>query len=127
MEPGGDRFEPTKGERTMSRGFVAQYAAEAAMQTPGVASLESGGVAGLKEALGVEHEGKGVVVIYHDENQDLVTLHIYPVIYFGSIVPEVAWAIQERVKADVERFTGLAVEAVHVHVVGILPREEIQP
>lgn len=124
MEPGGDRFEPAKGERTMSRGFVAQYAAEAAMQTTGVASLEPGGLAGFKEALGVEHEGKGVVVVYHDENEDLVTLHIYPVIWFGSIVPEVAWAVQERVKADVERFTGLSVEAVHVHVVGIRSREE---
>ena len=111
----------------MSRGFVAQYAAEAAMQTPGVASLQTGGLAGIKEALGVEHEGKGVVVVYHDENADLVTLHIYPVIYFGSIVPEVAWAVQERVKADVERFTGLSVEAVHVHVVGIRSREELQP
>jgi uncharacterized alkaline shock family protein YloU len=127
MEQEGERFEPTKGERTMSRGFVAQYAAEAAMQTPGVASLQTGGLAGIKEALGVEHEGKGVVVVYHDENEDLVTLHIYPVIYFGSIVPEVAWAVQERVKADVERFTGLSVEAVHVHVVGIRSREELQP
>jgi uncharacterized alkaline shock family protein YloU len=127
MEQEGERFEPTKGERTMSRGFVAQYAAEAAMQTPGVASLQTGGLAGIKEALGVEHEGKGVVVVYHDENEDLVTLHIYPVIYFGSIVPEVAWTVQERVKADVERFTGLTVEAVHVHVVGIRSREELQP
>lgn len=34
-----------KGERTMSRGFIAQYAAEAAMQTKGVARLAAGGAA----------------------------------------------------------------------------------
>jgi hypothetical protein len=32
--------------------------------------------------------------------------------------------IQERVKADVEKYTGLAVEAVHVHVKGVVTSKE---
>ncbi len=108
----------------MSRGFVAQYAAEAALQTPGVAGLDSGNLVMLKESMGIEHEGRGVSVVFQPDHEELVTITVYPIIYFGSIIPEVAWAIQERVKADVEKYTGLIVEAVHVHVKGVIMREE---
>ena len=40
------------------------------------------------------------------------------------IIPEVAWSIQERVKEDVEKYTGLVVESVNVHVCGVVLREE---
>lgn len=118
-------FFAAKGERSMSQGFIAQYAAEAARQTPGVADMDRSGVAGLKEALGLEHEGYGVTVEFKEGDQSLVTLTVYPVVYYGTTVPEVAWSIQENVKADVERFTGLVVEGVHVHVKNIvLPPDE---
>lgn len=113
-----------RGERTMAQGFVAQYAAEAAMQTPGVASLDTSNLVSLKEAIGFEHEGKGVKVVFHDDSEEMVTITVFPVIYFGNIIPEVAWSIQERVKADVEKYTGLIVDAVHVHVKGVITREE---
>lgn len=116
---------PIKGERTMSQGFIAQYAAEAARQTPGVADMDRSAVVAFKEALGLEHEGFGVTVQFKEGDQRLVTLTVYPILYFGSTVPEVAWNIQENVKADVERFTGLVVEGVDVHVRNlVLPEEE---
>jgi len=108
----------------MSQGFVAQYAAEAAMQTPGVAGLETSSAVSLKEAIGVEHEGKGVKVVFHEGNEELVTITVYPIVYFGNIIPEVAWNVQERVKEDVEKYTGLIVDAVNVHVKGVKTREE---
>ncbi len=118
--------ETIKGERTMSKGFIAQYAAEAALQTKGVARLmPSPGVA-IKESLGVLHEGKGVSVVFHENDDGFVSITVYPIIYYGMIIPEVAWSIQERVKADVERFTGLVVETVDVHVCGVITREESQ-
>ena len=107
----------------MAQGFVAQYAAEAAMQADGVDSLDASNLISLKEAFGVEHEGKGVKVVFHEGNDEAVTITVYPVVYFGSIIPEVAWAVQERVKADVEKYTGLSVEAVNVHVKGVVLRE----
>jgi uncharacterized alkaline shock family protein YloU len=113
-----------RGERTMAKGFVAQYAAEAAMQAPGVAGLDASSLVSLKEAIGVEHEGKGVKVVFHDDSEEMVTITIFPIIYFGNIMPEVAWNIQERVKADVEKYTGLIVDAVNVHVKGVITREE---
>jgi uncharacterized alkaline shock family protein YloU len=113
-----------KGERTMARGFVAQYAAEAAMQASGVASLETSSAVYLKEAIGYEHAGKGVKVVFHEGSEEQVTITVYPIIYFGNIIPEVAWSIQERVKADVEKYTGLIVDSVNVHVKGVTTREE---
>jgi uncharacterized alkaline shock family protein YloU len=118
------RASAIRGERTMSRGFVAQYAAEAALQTSGVASLEPGSFVSLKETIGIEHEGRGVTVVFQQDHEELVTITVYPVIYYGNIIPEVAWTIQERVKADVEKYTGLIVDAVHVHVKGVITREE---
>jgi uncharacterized alkaline shock family protein YloU len=118
--------ETIKGERTMSKGFIAQYAAEAALQTKGVARLmPSPGVA-IKESLGVLHEGNGVSVVFHENDDGFVSITVYPIIYYGMIIPEVAWSVQERVKADVERFTGLVVESVDVHVCGVITREENQ-
>ncbi len=119
--PGQDSQSSVRGERSMSQGFVAQYAAEAALSTPGVAMLDSSGVISIKESMGVEHEGKGVQVLFHDDNEGLVTITVFPVVYYGNIMPEVAWKIQERVKADVERYTGLMVEQVNVHIKGIAP------
>lgn len=113
-----------KGDRSMSLGFIAQYAAEAALQTEGVARLEHSGVAAFKESFGVQHEGEGVEVRFRAEQEDLVDITVYPIIYFGRIIPEVAWQIQVNVKADVERYTGLSVNAVNVYVRDIIPQEE---
>jgi len=123
MAESSDRIS-IKGERTMTQGFVAQYAAEAALQAPGVSSLDSSSVVTFKEAIGVTHEGKGVQVIFHKDHEEMVTITVFPIVYFGNIIPEVAWAIQERVKADVEMYTGLVVDAVNVHVKGVITREE---
>ena len=108
----------------MSQGFVAQYAAEAALGTEGVASLDSSSITAIKESMGIEHVGKGVKVSFHDEKDGRVTITVYPVVTYGNMMPEVAWKIQERVKEDVERFTGLVVEQVHVHIKGIVPPQE---
>ncbi|MDI9490999.1 MAG: Asp23/Gls24 family envelope stress response protein [Clostridiaceae bacterium] len=108
-----------KGERTMSQGFVAQYAAEAARQIEGVLDLDSGVLVSIKQALGVEHEGRGVKVEFGPDNSEFVTVTIYPICEFGYVLPEVAWNIQEKVKEDVERYTGLVVDFVHVQVMGV--------
>ena len=112
--------ESIKGDRSMTQGFVAQYAAEAALHIEGVAYLVPSFAVSLKESAGVVHEGKGVRVVFNDNDEGYVSITIYPVVFYGMIIPEVAWSIQERVKADVERFTGLDVNTVDVHVCGVV-------
>ena len=111
--------ESIKGDRSMTQGFVAQCAAEAAMQIDGVYELVPSFAVALKEKAGVVHEGKGVRVVFGQTQNDIVSITIYPVIIYGKIIPEVAWSIQERVKADVEKYTGLDVESVDVYVCGV--------
>jgi uncharacterized alkaline shock family protein YloU len=115
-----------KGDRAMTQGFVAQYAVEATLATPGVFGLDSSGIVTLKESLVGEHEGKGVLVEFNDNKEDLVSITVFPIVYYGNIIPEVAWAIQEQVKNDVEKYTGLIVDSVNVHVKGVIARDDIK-
>ena len=119
MESDGRQFS-IKGERTMSQGFIAQYAAEAALHTPGVSGLNTGIASGLKEAIGLVPEGSGVRVSFRSGESDDVVITVYLDVLYGYVMPEVAWSVQEGVRRDVERFTGLNVEAVNVHVVRVM-------
>ena len=112
-------LESIKGGRSMTQGFVAQYASEAALQINGVLSLVPAFAVALKEKAGVVHEGKGVRVAFGDAEEGTVSITVYPVVKYGMIIPEIAWMIQEKVKKDVERFTGLTVESVDVYVCGV--------
>ena len=114
-----DLSESIKGDLSMTQGFVAQYAADAALQIEGVVKLVPSFAVALKEKAGVVHEGKGVRAVFDENGSDSVYITVYPVIEFGKIIPEVAWSIQEQVKSDVERFTGLNVESVDVYVCGV--------
>ena len=119
-------IESIKGDRSMTQGFVAQYAAEAALQIDGVYELKPSFAVALKEKSGVVHEGKGVRVVFGDSGKENVSITVYPVIYYGMVIPEVAWSIQEKVKRDVELYTGLDVESVDVYVCGVRERSEDQ-
>lgn len=117
-----------KGDTTMTKGFIAQYAADATLSTPGVYGLDSSAVIGIKESLVGEHEGKGVLVEFRDnrDKEDFLLITVFPLVYYGNIIPEVAWEVQERVKSDVEKYTGLVVESVNVHVKGVVLKSEIE-
>lgn len=111
--------ESIKGDRSMTQGFVAQYAAEAALQVDGVVSLVPSFAVALKEKAGVVHDGKGIRVVFDETDDNTVSITCYPIVKFGKIIPEIAWLIQEKIKSDVERFTGLSVETVDVYVCGV--------
>ena len=115
--------ESIKGDRSMTQGFVAQYAAEAALRIDGVVSLVPSFAVALKEKAGVVHEGKGVRVVFDENDDNTVSITCYPVLSYGKIIPEVAWLIQEKVKGDVEKFTGLNVDTVDVYVCGVSDTE----
>lgn len=118
--PDYNEYSSIKGDRSLSQSFVAQYAAEAALQVPGVAHLDSGLVVSLKEAFGAEHYGKGVRVRFDRNDSAIVNIDVYPIMYFGRVLPDVAWDIQDKVKQEVETYTGLIVKEVNVQVMGVV-------
>lgn len=88
-----------------------------------MAGLEPGMIVSLKEALGGETDACGVRVNFLREDTEQVRLDIYPLVVYGYILPDVAWQIQEQVKDEVERYTGLLVNEVNVQVTGIVEEE----
>lgn len=81
----------------------------------GVHSTSGNIASGIVEFLGVKKAGtKGIKVLSNDNETVSVEIHI--AIKYGYKIPDVAWEIQEKVKAEIESITGLNVERVNVHV-----------
>ena len=51
----------------MSQGFIAQYAAEAALHTEGVSALSKGAITTLKEAFGLGSKVKACVFLFAEK------------------------------------------------------------
>ena len=79
-------IESIKGDRSMTQGFVAQYASEAALQINGVLSLVPSFAVALKEKAGVVHKGKGVRVIFGDADEGSVSITVYPIVKYGMFM-----------------------------------------
>ena len=94
----------------------------AVAEVPGVAGMSGGLVGGITEMLGKQNFSKGVKVVPTGKT---VAVEIYVIVKYGYNIPDVAIAIQEKVKAAVENMTGFDVTAVDVHVEGIRRQAEV--
>ena len=54
-----------------------------------------------------------------DIGEKEVSIDLYVIIEFGTLIPAVAEAVQNKVKSAVENMTGLKVTTVDVHVQGV--------
>jgi len=64
--------------------------------------------------------GEGVrVSSVEDGKIPATTVDVYIRTKFGHRIPDLVWDVQEKVKANVERYTGYTVTAVNVNVQGI--------
>ena len=93
----------------------------AVAEVPGVAGMSGGLVGGITEMLGKQNFSKGVKVVPTGKT---VAVEIYVIVKYGYNIPDVAIAIQEKVKVAVENMTGFDVTAVDVHVEGIRRQAE---
>ncbi|WP_304459706.1 Asp23/Gls24 family envelope stress response protein, partial [Alicyclobacillus sendaiensis] len=90
----------------------------------GVAKMAGSTMSGLAEQItGRRNLTRGVRVEFSNEAQSC-TLTVQVVMRYGYRIPDVASQIQEHVQTSVERYTGLRVSAVNVHVVGLSLRDE---
>ena len=96
---------------------VAVIAGVAVSEVPGVAGMAGGFAGGITEVLsGKKNLAKGIKVEV-GEKETKVDVNI--IVEYGTRIPDVAFAIQNRVKKAVESMTGLKVIAVNVHVQGV--------
>ena len=93
----------------------------ATIEVPGVAGMSGGVVGGIAELLGKKNLSKGVKV---EVGQKETAVDVSIIVKYGSSIPEVASAIQDSVKREIENMTGLDVVEVNVQVQGVDFRQE---
>jgi uncharacterized alkaline shock family protein YloU len=106
--------EIEKGSVGISRDVVTAIA--------GIAVSEVEGIANLRDTEGVFRRGDGMKRFVDTEVEGetvKVTVRIH--VLYGTPIHRVAKQVQTRVKAEIERMTGLRVHAVDVDVQRLVP------
>ncbi|WP_347550501.1 Asp23/Gls24 family envelope stress response protein [Pseudalkalibacillus hwajinpoensis] len=65
-------------------------------------------------------------VVMQDEEEFNLSLRVEVAITFGENIPYTCLMLQERIKNDVEKITGLDVYEVNLLVTGLLLKEEVE-
>lgn len=104
------------GTVEISDDVVAAIAGLATLEIKGVASMSGGVVDGITEVIGRKNLSKGIRV---KSNEKDVTIDANIIVNYGDSISEVSDGIQKKIKSDVEKYTGLNVVGVNIHVLGI--------
>ncbi len=122
MENNMNEIMESTGNIKISDEVVATITNIAVSEINGVSGLGGTFTGDIAQMLGKKSFTKGIKVDIKENN---VTLDLNVIIEYGVKIPEVAWEIQEAVKKAIESMTGLDVEKVNIHVVGInVPKTE---
>ncbi len=106
----------------ISPDVIAVIAGLAAAEIKGIAGMSGGIVGGITEMLGRKDLSKGIKV---QMEQEKVKVDLNVVVDMGVQIVEVSNQLRQEVRDSVEKFTGLKVAAINVHVVGInIPKEQ---
>ena len=70
--------------------------------------------------------GDGIRVSVEEGKVPAITVDAYVLVKYGQRIPDLAWDVQEKIKANLERYTGYTVSAVNINVQGIY-LDEPQP
>ncbi len=103
------------GNIKISDEVISTIATVAISEIEGV-SCVNGTFSEFAQKLGKKNFGKGIKVTSGEE----LVLDVNIEVEYGVKIPEVAWNVQDNVKKSVELMSGLCVEKVNVHVVGVI-------
>jgi uncharacterized alkaline shock family protein YloU len=80
---------------------------------------------GIASKFGIGRKaGDGIRVSTEEGKISAVTVDAYILVKYGQRIPDVAGDVQEKVKTNLERYTGYTVLAVNVNVQGIYLEEQ---
>lgn len=96
----------------------------AAAKVEGVYAMRGSLASNVNQLLGKNTHGKGV---YLTNDEDGLKVDLYTYLEYGTSVPKVAMAMQERVKQQVLFMTDVALQEVNIHVVGVVAEKMEQP
>lgn len=101
------------GRISISNRAVSKVASVSVLECSGVVALVTPTI--YRESK--SHYYKGVVVS-SDEN-DIIIVDVYVVLRYSVAISAVSDSIRKSVKYSIEKFTGMIVKGVNVHVVGV--------
>ena len=105
------------GSINIAEDVLAAISALAAGEVKGIAGLYAPSGVDLAEILGKKNPSRGVKIQLAGRN---VTIDMFVNVIYGYKIPEVAATLQKSVVSGVESMTGLQVDAVNIHVGGIV-------
>ncbi len=104
------------GSIHIAEDVVASIVSLAATEVEGVAYMFGNVTKEIIGKLGIKNLTKGVVIGIEG---NYVSAELSVVMRYGYGIPKTAKAVQEKVRSAVESMTGLTVERVNVHIVGV--------
>jgi len=116
--------EDALGKVEIAPEVIEVIAGIAASEVEGVANMRGNFASGVVEKLGKKNHGKGIKVELSDEE---IIVDVFCTLNFGVSIPQVAQQIQENIRQTLLNMTGLEVDEVNVHVVGVhfeIPKNE---
>ena len=104
------------GDIKVSANVVMTIAAVAALEVPGVHSLQGTTTDEIVTMLKIKNLAQGVRIEI-ENNQAKVVLAI--ILEYGYSIPKISSQVQEKVKSAIETMTGLDVVSVNVRIGGV--------
>lgn len=113
------------GHINVNESVIANLAGAAAIECYGVVGMSSRNIQdGIAELFGWDSMDKGIDIEL--ENNEIIA-NIFLQVEYGVKINEVAHNVMERVKYSLERYIGITVREVNVHVQGVrVPKETAQ-
>ncbi|MDR1875243.1 MAG: Asp23/Gls24 family envelope stress response protein [Synergistaceae bacterium] len=105
-----------EGSFHISNDVIIELAKKVILGIPNIQTANMG--IASKFAIG-RKSGDGIRVSVEDGKIPAITVDAYILVKYGQRIPDLAWDVQEKLKANLERYTGYIVTAVNINVQGI--------
>ena len=109
-----DKTNENYGNIKVENDVIAKIAAEATLETTGVAGLCEGLTDALTKTILHSESYKKAIRLTEEDGGYIIDVLV--IVMYAVRIPEVAWNIQRNVKREVEAMTGQSVKAVNIHI-----------
>ena len=112
MPDNDDKKSSNGGMIHISEDVIAELARKTIQGIPNIKT------AGLAQRFNIGRKSSGIRVSV-EHSQGKISVDAYVLVKYGQRIPDLAWDVQEKIKDNLERYTGYDVKAVNVNVQGI--------
>lgn len=116
-------IEKDNGNIKISDEVIVSLVYTAVTKVDGVAEMSGGIPDSISNIISKNSLSKGIKV---SSNEQEIIIDIYITVNYGVKIPEVAWNIQESVKKEIENATGISVNAINIHVQGVVLNKKVE-